>query len=1190
MPSPTTGSNSQGPKGSEMFSTTLRQATAQNADSAIPLTATAETTFKTDALKLPQLRADERAENLAQPANENNTLLLMQSWQRGTRALADGSKQHLPSIIMFCGATLSAMWLAAATVYIHNIVGWQNIKNLMPHEIGGFLAGLLAPVALFWMILTFWLRSVDVKLYAEALRTEIQNMIFPSDEAERRVNNDIERLVRQTAEMSRATRMALGTLQQARQAVQGETKALQDGAANTAERLEALEQRLGDRHRNLAELQTSFEQKSALLEKAAAQFAIDATAFDKLVDQTAGKTTAIGQTLQAPITQLQSWQDDIVDTLNSSLAKITDKQDLLRIDAQDIEDKAMYLADTLKQSTTKLYDFTDDALDKAKLIETRLQGQGLSLQETLQHIAAQTESLTTQRDHLLQELASSSDHGRVELANHVALLKDTTQQLHATHDVIATQMQNVLQQAETQWSNQAIGFNTIIQAGAVRTTDHLTQAQQGLTHHHEVLQQQVIHLNDSVTRLLDNAGQHWSTQADQFGTKIQTDAATHIAMLSQTQTGLQTGYDALQTDLAAVTQKINLLVQQTTQNLQGASATLQNDIIQQHAHTQTFVDTLTQKHREATRGTAGDLVQLQTDLNGLAAELVLRGTEVNARGEQTAHLLRNVQGSLNSDLDRLMAITHALQTGLITAAESIETPLQKLDHAAQTVQDKVQIIGNVLDQRVTNLYELGGALTHQAGQLGGDLATKSQFLENVLLRLNGEIKTINTGLAAQTELLDNSVRVTLSQVNSMLPQIRDMQQNFTVTQQQAEQAQISMVRLSDVAQTESQNLIALSDTTVARITSSLSHYKDLQDNYQLLHQTTLDQHQHMRDAWQQDVEAFSAGHEKVILASDHLGENYKKLQDVLRSLQQEAGQSQISTVQTQDTLRQTQTHLAQTAQQLQQHSEQATQNIRVLQQILDGSAQSALNHIQNFSTSMHQADKQSSVLQERVETLYHLTEKHNGLVEQSAQRLEQATTGTARSHELLSGFDNAMESLTNSLGQQENRLSEQSSAIEALILNALTRLQDHTQTLADTTREAGQRAETIKAQDQALQRDYFFNATKFIVESLHSLALDFTRMLDGELPEKTWKAYQRGDTSVFTKRLVSLRDSLSHDRLRQKFADDVEFRTYVQRYLRQFEEIHEHAKKQDYGDLLSGVFTSSDIGRLYQMLKTIVAD
>ena len=107
---------------------------------------------------------------------------------------------------------------------------------------------------------------------------------------------------------------------------------------------------------------------------------------------------------------------------------------------------------------------------------------------------------------------------------------------------------------------------------------------------------------------------------------------------------------------------------------------------------------------------------------------------------------------------------------------------------------------------------------------------------------------------------------------------------------------------------------------------------------------------------------------------------------------------------------------------------------------------------------------------------------------------------------------------------------------------------------------------------------------KFIVESLHSLSLDLTRSLDGEIGERTWKAYQRGDTSAFTRRLAGAEGDVSLDRVRDKFTGDAEFRNYVQRFLRQYEEMAGQAAASDHGGLLTGVFASSDIGKLYQLL------
>ena len=91
-------------------------------------------------------------------------------------------------------------------------------------------------------------------------------------------------------------------------------------------------------------------------------------------------------------------------------------------------------------------------------------------------------------------------------------------------------------------------------------------------------------------------------------------------------------------------------------------------------------------------------------------------------------------------------------------------------------------------------------------------------------------------------------------------------------------------------------------------------------------------------------------------------------------------------------------------------------------------------------------------------------------------------------------------------------------------------------------------------------------------------------MQEGEVPEKTWKAFQKGDVSAFTRRLAQMGDNLPMDKVRDKFAKDSEFRSYVQRFLRQYEEMFDQAIANDHGDLLGSVFISSDVGKLYQLL------
>ncbi|MBU6236081.1 MAG: hypothetical protein KGQ41_09565, partial [Alphaproteobacteria bacterium] len=138
--------------------------------------------------------------------------------------------------------------------------------------------------------------------------------------------------------------------------------------------------------------------------------------------------------------------------------------------------------------------------------------------------------------------------------------------------------------------------------------------------------------------------------------------------------------------------------------------------------------------------------------------------------------------------------------------------------------------------------------------------------------------------------------------------------------------------------------------------------------------------------------------------------------------------------------------------------------------------------------------------------------------------------------------------------------------------------------LFKASKDALENAEKIRAAEIRAQRETFLSSARFIMESLHSLSVDFVRMLDGEVPEKLWKAYQKGELAVFTQRLVETLDKVPVDKVREKFAGDSEFRNYVQRYIRQFEEIFDQAMDTDRGDLLGSTFIASDIGKLYRFL------
>jgi hypothetical protein len=175
------------------------------------------------------------------------------------------------------------------------------------------------------------------------------------------------------------------------------------------------------------------------------------------------------------------------------------------------------------------------------------------------------------------------------------------------------------------------------------------------------------------------------------------------------------------------------------------------------------------------------------------------------------------------------------------------------------------------------------------------------------------------------------------------------------------------------------------------------------------------------------------------------------------------------------------------------------------------------------------------------------------------------------------------------LAHESQRLISVSTAALESTSEATQSFGKQAESLFKASQDAARNAQDIQKQSARNHGDAFMGGAKFIIESLHSLSVDMTRMLDGEISERTWKAFQKGDISAFTRRLSVMRDEMPLDKARDKFAKDTEFRTYVQRFTRQFEEMYEQAQSNDHGAILCSTIGSSDLGKLYEFLCSVAA-
>jgi len=104
------------------------------------------------------------------------------------------------------------------------------------------------------------------------------------------------------------------------------------------------------------------------------------------------------------------------------------------------------------------------------------------------------------------------------------------------------------------------------------------------------------------------------------------------------------------------------------------------------------------------------------------------------------------------------------------------------------------------------------------------------------------------------------------------------------------------------------------------------------------------------------------------------------------------------------------------------------------------------------------------------------------------------------------------------------------------------------------------------------------------IESLDSLSLDITRMIDHDAAAELWDRYKRGERNVFTRRLYTLQGQQAFDEIRRKYRADREFRQTVDRYIDEFERLLEEVARDDRGQVVARTYLTSETGKVYTML------
>ena len=82
--------------------------------------------------------------------------------------------------------------------------------------------------------------------------------------------------------------------------------------------------------------------------------------------------------------------------------------------------------------------------------------------------------------------------------------------------------------------------------------------------------------------------------------------------------------------------------------------------------------------------------------------------------------------------------------------------------------------------------------------------------------------------------------------------------------------------------------------------------------------------------------------------------------------------------------------------------------------------------------------------------------------------------------------------------------------------------------------------------------------------------------------------YDRGDKSVFLRKILGMRSKSKLARITKHYRSNGDFREYVNRYLKQFDELIANSKQSDPDGALGSALMTSDAGKVYLVLRAAV--
>lgn len=584
------------------------------------------------------------------------------------------------------------------------------------------------------------------------------------------------------------------------------------------------------------------------------------------------------------------------------------------------------------------------------------------------------------------------------------------------------------------------------------------------------------------------------------------------------------------------------------------------------------------------------------------------GREVARLGQTIRRELDGMSTGIQSTADRLSVLSGTLNE-----------QLSAIRQAGEQTEGQAQNIGKRLDQERKGLEETGRNLAHFTQEVSEVMKSQAALVRDVTVHAKEEIRTAQTQLESRSQNLRNSASALTDSVREAGREVeRQATRLDTVAESALERAERMGERYDQQRTALSQTASRLGEESARLEVAVEDERKTVERLVQMLAFETSRVEGAINDVSSGVDKALESAQGKAVEFTGFAEREAEKMAAAFRAVEQ---------------------YVAQSANAIKFHANSAQEAVKVTQAGLDENAE-ALN--ERFLTAKGDiaaardtfADVMAQIGSGADDAARKLTDASEALEARIAQLPQEAEEGAKVLREAISeridalsraahvvarqlppNSASATQSATEDGGKPSSRIwgrkSKHASPKDADLKNlsprdsgakkADTSGSDSDWSLGDALRAAEARhqrdaAAKNNAPERNEQTGNFSGritagsnadaerAQQHRVERLQATAIDLTRGLEHEPPEDLWQRYLAGERDVFARRLASSTDPDLRARIARKYGQDSEFRTYVDRYLKEFESLIEEAAGGDPEAVSAESYLSSETGRLYLVL------